>query len=319
MIDYRAFRNSDPPALCNIWRSQPPLRGLMQPMLPDVLEHHVFAKSFFERTGLIVAVENERVVGFAHAGFAPAAQPYQLNQRVGGTALVMAVESPERADVMQHLLQESEAYLVRHGVVELWGGATREIAPYYLGLYGGSDLRGVLVSDRLQMELYQRAGYVVQATSLILHRELAQFRPPVNREAMQLRRQSELSKVAEPVAENWWDTCLICGRERDQFQLAARDRRRVLGTATFWDIEPLATSWGVRAAGLWRLDLADEPNRAALATYLLGESLFALASTGPSLVEIVVDENDRIGRDAAAALGFQEVDRMVQLKKRLSE
>ena len=315
MIHYRPFRNTDPPELCEIWRSQPPLRGLMQPMVPELLEHHVLAKGFFERRGLIVAEVEGRIVGFAHAGFGPSELPYQLDYQVGGTAMVMARELPQRGQVMQGLLQACETYLLSQGARQLYGGGTRQVAPFYLGLYGGSDLHGVLGSDTLQTDLFQQAGYTVRGTSLVMQRELSQYRPPVNREAMQLRRQSELAKVPDLPPENWWEASLTCEREREQFQLTTRDRRKKLATASFWDLEPLATSWGVHAIGLWQLDLADEPNRSALATYFLGECLFALAGTGRNLVEMIVDEQDAIRRDAATALGFREVDRMVRFVK----
>lgn len=318
MIHYRPFRNTDPPELCEIWRSQPPLRGRMQPMVPELLEHHVLAKSFFDRRGLIIAEEEGRTVGFAHAGFGPGQLPYQLDYQVGGTALIMARDLPQREQVMQGLLQACETYLQNHGARQLCGGGTRQLAPFYLGLYGGSDLHGVLCSDTLQSDLFQQAGYTVRGTSLVMQRELSQYRPPVNREAMQLRRQSELLKIPDQSPANWWEASLTCEREREPFQLTTRDRRKQLATASFWDLEPLATSWGVRAIGLWQLDLADEPNRSVLATYFLGECLFALAGTGRSLVEMIVDEQDDIRHEAATALGFRQVDRMVRFVKDLA-
>jgi hypothetical protein len=55
LTEYRAFRNTDPPQLAEIWRSQPPSRGLMQPMSVAILEHYVFSKPTFDSAGLIVA------------------------------------------------------------------------------------------------------------------------------------------------------------------------------------------------------------------------------------------------------------------------
>ncbi len=55
MTYFRPFRNSDPPLLADVWRSQPSQRGLMQPMSAALLEQLVLSKPVFEREGLIVA------------------------------------------------------------------------------------------------------------------------------------------------------------------------------------------------------------------------------------------------------------------------
>ena len=62
MIHYRPFLNSDPPALAEIWRSQSPSRALIQLMTPAVLDDLVLSKAYFDRQGLILAVE----IGRAH-------------------------------------------------------------------------------------------------------------------------------------------------------------------------------------------------------------------------------------------------------------
>ena len=71
LIEYRAFRNTDPPQLAEIWRSNSTSRGLMQPMSTAVFERFVLSKPTFDRQGLVVAVDEDKIVGFAHAGFGP--------------------------------------------------------------------------------------------------------------------------------------------------------------------------------------------------------------------------------------------------------
>jgi hypothetical protein len=71
VFQIRPFRNSDPPHLATIWRSQPPQRGLAQPINASLLELCVFSKQFFDPEGLLVATRDEVPVGFAHAAFGP--------------------------------------------------------------------------------------------------------------------------------------------------------------------------------------------------------------------------------------------------------
>jgi hypothetical protein len=63
VIRYRPFRNTDPPHLAEVWRAQPPLRALMQPMSVAILDRLILSKPYFDRQGLIVAVEDEQPIG----------------------------------------------------------------------------------------------------------------------------------------------------------------------------------------------------------------------------------------------------------------
>jgi hypothetical protein len=85
----RAFRNSDPPHLAAIWRSQPPQRGVLQPISPPLLEYAVFSKLNFDRCGLIVATRDDVPVGFVHAGFGPTDDGLHLDTSLGVTQMLM--------------------------------------------------------------------------------------------------------------------------------------------------------------------------------------------------------------------------------------
>ena len=86
MIDYRPFRNTDPPALCEIWRSHAPLRAFFQPLTPPMLETTVLSRPFFDREGLIVAVEDGEPIGFVHAGFGRDQEGNSLDTSIGAPA-----------------------------------------------------------------------------------------------------------------------------------------------------------------------------------------------------------------------------------------
>ena len=84
------------PALVELWNSQAGRRALAQPMTQTLLEECVFAKPYFDRLGLIVAKDDDRLVGFAHAGFAAGADGLRLSTAVGAVNLVLVAEHPQR-------------------------------------------------------------------------------------------------------------------------------------------------------------------------------------------------------------------------------
>src|SRR5688572_31839264 len=89
LLRFRPYRNTDPPHLVALWRSQSPSRGLVQPMTAALFDEQVLGKPYFDRTGLLVATEDERPVGLVHAGFGPRDAAAELDRAVGTISLVL--------------------------------------------------------------------------------------------------------------------------------------------------------------------------------------------------------------------------------------
>ncbi|NLX53521.1 MAG: GNAT family N-acetyltransferase [Planctomycetaceae bacterium] len=316
MIDYRPFRNTDPPALCEIWRSQPPLRLMFQPLTPAVLERVVLSKPFFDRRGLIVATDQGRPIGFAHAGFGADRCGTALDQTFGATCMLMVMPHAQRTAVIERLLELSEAYLRASGATTIFGGGSPCVAPFYHGLYGGCRVPGVLESDRQTVELYQRRGYRETARQLILQRPVVGFRPPMDRQQIQLRRALIVEPAADPPPSTWWEACTESQTDRYAYQARPRTGGDAVATAVYWDMEPLASSWGVHARGLMRLDVPtdSEFDREVLAILLLGETLRLLQLDGVTLVETHVAADDAPRCQLFSKLGFQCIEQALELR-----
>lgn len=315
-IRYRTFRNQDPPQLAEIWRARARERGLMHPMSAELFEQLVLAKPYFDKEGLIVALDGDVAVGFVHAAFGPTEDEGGLSTRFGVTAMLMVRPDYRRLGIGRQLLTRSEAYLHRHGAQVLYGGGIYPLNAFYLGLYGGSELPGVLDTDVEAQRLYQAAGYQEIDHCLVLHRELKSFRPLISREQLAVRRVTTLRETADPASHTWWEACTVGAFERTRHELVANASQQVLAGATTWNMEPLSASWGVRTVGL--IDVAVEPEhrRRGLATYLLGEIFRRLQQAGVALVETQTMQREH---GAAVAfyerLGFKQVDRGAVYRK----
>lgn len=315
MIEYRSFRNSDPPALAEIWRSQPPERGLMQPMSAELFEEFVLAKPYFDNRGLIVAVDSGRPIAFVHAAFGPSEDQSRLSRRFGVTCLVMVRSDYQRRGIGAELLARSEAYLRQGGAEVLYAGGLAPLNGFYLGFYGGSELPGVLDSDPRAQQLFLSRGYREVDRTHVLQRDLAAFRAPIDRRQMQIRRRSLVQGADDPRATNWWEACVWSGLERARFELVSREGNEVLGRATFWSIRPLADSWGVHAAGLTELEIEPAHQRQGLATFLLGEAFRQLQAQGVSLVEAQTMSRNTAALKLYEKLGFRLVDQGAVYRK----
>src|SRR5690606_16421541 len=107
---------------------------------------------------------------------------------------------------------------------------------------------------------------------LVVQRDLVRFRAPVNRDLRRIRRQATFETIYAPPAANWWEASVYGHLERIEFQLQQPRTKQVIASCSFWDIEPLASTWGLRAAGMNSLRVEPGERRQGYATYLLSEA-----------------------------------------------
>jgi ribosomal protein S18 acetylase RimI-like enzyme len=312
---FRPFRNSDPPRIADIWRSQPPQRGLMQPVSAGLLEQLVFSKPYFDPQGLIVALTDNVPVGFVHAGFGPNEEETAISTDIGTTYQLMLSAEHRHQSLADELLARSEAYLRDRGAKVIYAGGIRPLNGFYLGLYGGSELPGVMVSDPVLGETCVRNGYREIDRVQVIQLELSRFRPPVAREQRQLRRDTICHEDYCPPIMTWWDACTTGAFERIRFSLAKSSGGCSLGDVWFWDIDPLSTCWGLPTAGMFDLQVQNELRRSGLATYLLTEAFGRLRNRGIVLVEAQTMQHNTPALELYKKLGFNKVDEGVVYRK----
>jgi len=308
VIEYRCFRNDDPPRLADAWRAADLGPAAMQPMTSALLEACVFSKPYFDRHGLIVALDGPRVVGFAHAGFGPNGDKSGIDTTIGSTMLVVTVPHPAEREVGDGLLRRCEDYLRGRGVGQPRGGGSPAVGGFYLGLYGGADLPGILDSSPGMQDVFRRAGYREAERIVVLRRPLAGFRPPMNRLQLAIRRATTLRVIDEPARRSWWEAATTTGIALRRYELR-NATEELLGSASFWDMQPIAAAWGVAAAGLLHVDIEGGRRRQGLASYLVAEAMHDLAQEGVTLAETQVAEENGAAVRLFEKLGFTAADR----------
>ncbi|MEX2141838.1 MAG: GNAT family N-acetyltransferase [Pirellulales bacterium] len=308
LIHYRSFRNTDPPLLTELWRSCAERRSLVQPLSTADFEQFVLNKPYFDREGLWLAIEGEQLQGFVHAGFGPSEDESTLSTELGVTSIVVVRPGPEQTQIAEALLQHSEEYLRGRGAQVLYGGSVRPLNPFYLGLYGGSEQPGVLDSDPAMQRLFLGHGYREIDRTVVFQRTLADFRAPVDRNQMQVRRSTQVAVVDEPPAKTWWEACTLGEFECVEYQLLDRGLGKQLASATLRGIEHTATNPGVRASGLVDVHVASQALHQGLATFLITEALKELQHQGVGVVEAQTMQRNAAAIGLYKKLGFTRID-----------
>ncbi len=307
MISYRTFRNTDPPAIAAIWQSRAGQRGLVQPVSCDLLEQLVFAKLYFDYRGLIIAWEEGRPVGFAHAGFAPNETRSGLCISQGIICLVLVRPDCAEMEIACGLLQRCEQYLLSKGAAELWGGSSGIRSPFYLGLYGGSSVPGVLDTDVVARRAFAARGYVEKERTVILERDLASFEPAVDRRQMAIRRQMLVEVTSDAPTSSWWEASLYGNFELKRFEAVTRNSRATAGWAVFRSMEAVGTSGVARGAGLLELYVNEQYRRRGVAVFLLTEAFRQFYREGVAVIETQTSQENLAGLALLNKLGFRQI------------
>ena len=315
MLTYRTFRNTDPPVLTDIWQSLAGQPGRVSSFSPDLLEQFVFSKLYFEYEGLILAWEDGRAVGFAHAGFGATDSEDGVSTELGTTYLVVVRPDCEEAKVAEGLLEQSEAYLRSRGAKVLYGGGIRPLNAFYLGIYGGSELPGVLESDAVAQELYASHGYREIDRTILFEQDLCTFEAVVDRRQMQIRRQMVAQVIVDPPSRTWWDACTLGPFELVRFELIPRSGGAAVASATFRSMELMPATSRPRSLGLIDVWVDESFRRRGLSIFLLSEAFRQFIREGAATVEVQAMQHNIAALGLYHKLGFRQIGHGSVLRK----
>ena len=113
--------------------------------------------------------------------------------------------------------------------------------------------------------------------------------------------------IDEPPRRSWWEAVTTSGLALRRYELVGEDDG-LLGTATFWDVQPMAAAWGVTAAGLLHVGVEGGRRRQGLAHYLVAEALHDLSQEGIGLVETHASVANTPAISLFTKLGFETVE-----------
>lgn len=308
MVQYRTFRNDDPPRLAQIWNAAFTGRGAVQLRHSSPLEHYVFAKPFFDPAGLIIAFDESLPIGFVHAGFGPVADGMKLSTQIGVVGLVGVIPSHRRRGIGSELLRHAEDYLRRRGAVEFFAGSQAPLNPFYFGLYGGSDSPGFLLSDTATEPFLARHGYRPFSACQVYHCRLSHSYNVADGRFAGLRNRFDIRAQPRGRPANWWQAAILGPMEMLEFSVEDKATHQIVARASVWEMDGFSHRWNEAALGLVDVEVQENLRRQGIGKYLLSQALRYLRDQYFTLAELQVRENDEAGRRLCLGLGFKQVD-----------
>lgn len=277
-------------------------------MSEDLFDRLVLSKLYFDRHGLIMAIDGENIAGFVHAGFGPNADESQLDTSRGVVSLLLTHADRDDPQLADGLLAQAENYLTKRGARSIAGIGLGALCPFYLGLYGGCDLPGVFDSDQVRTAFFKRHGYHAYERIACYRREVTDFRPSPNRSTMRLRRSQQIEFISDPAARSWWDACTQGCLPQLLAVTRSLGAKETYAKALFWDMQTLTGPAADRTMGLSRLEISDPAAPPGTAEYLLEECFRYLQQQGIQHVLGQCAENDTSQSILLESTGMERYD-----------
>jgi ribosomal protein S18 acetylase RimI-like enzyme len=317
VIEYRRFKNADPPGLVEVWNDALTGRGAARLRTSSPLESCTLSKLFFDPEGLIVAHDGDQIVGFVHAGFGANVQGSGLDYQSGVTCMLAVRSSYRGRGIGSELLKRSEDYLRSRGARQLFAGSMAPLNPFYLGLYGGSELPGFLATDLAAEPFFTRHGYQVCRTTRVLQRRLSVPVKVFDPRFVGYRQRFELCEDAASRLGTWWQYSLFNGAEPRVFSLLDRTDNQYAAQATVWEMEGFSYRWNLPAVGVADWFVRPDLQRQGVGKYLLTQVLRRTMEELLEVMELHIPSENLPAWKVCQALGFEQVDlgRMYQLQE----
>ena len=315
MAKYRTFRNSDPPHLFRLWTECGLGRGAAQTQFVTLFDETCFRYSYFDPAGVIVAEEQGKPVGFAHAGFGFLPDQSGLNRSHGVICAVMVHPQFRRQGIGRELVRQAEQYLQTAGATQLQAGPARGSDPFYFGLYGGSRLSGFLESDPLAQPFFTNLGYLPSERHVIHQRSLRSGNEPTTVRLQKIRRLTELEILENHERPTFWTNSLFGWYDLLRFRLLLKDRKRPVAAVTAFGLDNYIRSWNARAIGLLDMWVDESYRGKGYGQTLLVECLRRLRQQNVDLAEIHAPANGTYALRALRGAGFTPIDSGIVYQK----
>lgn len=309
MTTFRRFKNTDPPALADVWNESHTARGAYPLRTPALLERWVFSKTYFDHDGLIVAEDGGRVQGYALAGFAPTLELNALSFADGVVCSVAVRPTDRRKGVGRGLVQQCEAYLAGKGARTFRAGPVWPECPFGFGLYGGTNCPGFLASDPDADPFFKSLGYAPAGETLVFQKKLDQPLTAADARFGLLRRRYETQILRAAAVPSWWHECVWGTLDPVEFRLVDKLANNFpAARAVVWELEGYGWRWGFPSAGILNIEVRDDLRRQGLAKLLISQVLRFLQDQffGICEVQAPADRPELVALCRAA--GLEQVD-----------
>ncbi len=345
MAMIRPFQNSDLPGIFEVWMRHWAAARQSPPVSVSILERAVLSRCFFRPADLMVALEDNQVIAWAHSfrsspSDEPGRTPTGERERpvedfVRATIAALCFADGPGIAICDQLLQAVEADLRRLNVERIDVGPLRDDRHGYAGLAPIGHGIGVPVSDTRTGSLLSRNGYQVVRSVDRMAVQTSTYRPPVNRAFLQLRRSTRLDHL-QVLPSDFRVASAMSHLDIERHTLVDHQQQQMLATCELWlgdpEVQVMESSRAILSLSpmggrLYDGQTLPKPSRRFVdpetrelsldCQFLISTLVQSLSNRHILTVETAVDRSDRKLLEQLGELKFNCVEQGKQWTKRL--
>ena len=277
-----------------LYNSETKFEPHIAPLTPERFIALAEAKSYFDPTGLFVAVEGGEVVGWVHACVAGGSEPWQdPSKNVARIRMLICPRSCLK--VGEALVAEATQWLKRTGQGQLLAMHARVGYPFYRGLWMGGEPMCPVTFPHLHLA-FEVGGYKNTQESIFMVAEMTS--PPEEVTAMADIElvESPAEMKHEPMRESWIGF--------QPMRTRALVREEEVG-AIGWVLQPHLDRLGAPCVNIWSLGVTEEHRRKGIASALVSRVMARGYETGARSASVGTQLWNAPAHATYAKLGFR--------------
>jgi GNAT superfamily N-acetyltransferase len=318
VVDFRPFHNTDPPHLLKLWHAANLGPSAAEGFPCDILELAVYSRPYFDRNGLIIAIDGETIAGMVHAGFSATADGSELDRSSGVISSIVVHPDYRRKDIGHQLVEKAEAYLVARGARQVTAGGGPHGNGFYHAIYGGVEPSGFSSESAPWDEFFGSCQYEPGAVTKVLHRDLDVGRDPIDSRLIRNRRRLNILITDRISNQSWWWFARHGHQDTLQIEMVDRSSNETVATGQIIGLDVYIPKWGVRAVGIRDVLVTENERRQGYAFSLVVETCRQLREQSIRLVEVQIDEDNAAAMELVTNAHFKPVAELKTYQRQLS-
>jgi len=170
MFDVVTYDRNYLEGMIRVFNSETVAEQHIAEMTPDLFIKLVEPKAAFDPTGVFIAVENGRVLGWVHACSAAATEPWQ-DQETNVPQIRMLMYPRERLEVGQQLVRQATEWLMQFNPNKLPAMHCQFGYPFYRGIWAGGEPMCPVTLPHLHLA-FDVCGYKNDFESIFMVKQL---------------------------------------------------------------------------------------------------------------------------------------------------
>jgi GNAT superfamily N-acetyltransferase len=232
------------------------------PLNPDRFIQLVEQKSYFDPTGLFIALDGKQVVGWCHACIAAGSESWHDPQKKIAR-IRMLIYPRDRIDVGGILVAEATNWLKQSGQPQFLAMHAQVGYPFYRGLWLGGEPMGPVTLPQLQLA-FEVGGYKNTQESIFMAAQMA-APPPEITPAVAVEFATQAAEMKhEPMRESWLGF--------EPMRTTAYSGGQEVG-GIGWVIQPHLERLGAPCLNIWSLGVKEAQRRRGIASALVAHAM----------------------------------------------